>query len=345
MRWIVLGLAGCLYVACIANAADRVGNGVEAEASLQTPTAPPSPPVAVGAKNEPAVPVNVALQSVKVEPEPVKPSSVAPLNPLPKPEPDPLRQAAPVEAPKAPAFADLPLKTAPMEPASNLPLATMPGPGDAPAAARPENVAGDLPGSVSAQRVSPFHVEMEDFTIEGNPGPKAQKTMQGVAELKRLVGQISRDLDAGGTERTRLVFNAESIAKEVSVLAELWSDVPPLVSSCVNAKRTALVLVEELRNEPRQWSHVRWAFQDCQKQVKSLRQAAARLAGSQPQLVRVEKKGKVYLVEPTTQDPAQSKLAEEEQKRQALRDERDLHRERAQEIKDTKERIPVNYEK
>jgi hypothetical protein len=226
-----------------------------------------------------------------------------------------------------------------------LPLATMPGPGDVPATPHAADVAGDLPGAVAAQRTSPFHVVMEDFAVEGNLSPKTEKTLRTVAELKKLVGLISHDLDAGGMERTRLVFNAESIAKEVSVLAELWNNVPPLVSSCVNAKRTSLVLEEELRNEPRQWSQVRWAFQDCQKEVKQLRQLAARLAGSEPQMVRVEKKGKVYYVEATNKDAEQLQREQEESKRQGLRDERDLNRERAEEVKNTKQQTNVNFDK
>jgi hypothetical protein len=220
----------------------------------------------------------------------------------------------------------------------------MSGPGAAPAEPRGGDVAGDLPGTVAAQRASPFHVEMEDFEVAGNVTPKVEKTLRSVAELKKLIGLISRDLDTGGVERTRLVFNAEAIAKEVSLLAELWNNVPPLVSSCVNAKRSSLLLEEELRNEPRQWSHVRWAFQDCQKEVKQLRQVAARLAGSEPQLVRVEKKGKVFYVE-ATKDADQIVREQEEKKRQALKDERDANRERAQEVKKTKEGIQVNYDK
>lgn len=341
MRWIMLCPAGWIFVLSVAGAADRAGNGVEADVNLQSPAETPLPATA-DAKTEPVVRV------VKVPPGPVKAEpALVPVAPTPEPETGSLKQAAPLVAPRAPDVAASPLKVAPIEPEAILPLATMSGPGDTPASAQtePEDVAADLPGSVSAQRVSPFHVVMEDFSVEGNPGAKAQKTLRSVVELKKLIGLVAHDLDAGGVERTRLLFNTESIAREASMLAETWSDVPPMVSSCVNAKRTSLVLVEELHNEPRQWSHVRWAFQDCQKQVKQLRQVAARMAGSEPQLVRVEKKGKVYFVEATNQDPAQLKLEEEERKRQALKDERDLNRERAKEIKNTMERVPVNYEK
>jgi hypothetical protein len=286
------------------------------------------------------------LVTIKVDPETLK---VEPVRPVAEPlDNNPLKQAATIPSPNPTPAVETPAKVqplvAPIASEETLPLATMPGPGGAPAQPQATDVASDLPGTVSAKRTSPFHVELEDFTVLGTLSPKTEKTIQSVAELKRLVGLISRDLDAGGMEGTRLVFNTEAIAKEVSALAELWNNVPSLISSCVNAKRSALVMEEELRNEPRQWSHVRWAFQDCQKQVKQLRQVAARLAGSEPQLVRVEKKGKVTYVEPT-KDAEQLQLEQDEKKLQALKEERDQNRDRAQDLKKTKDSVPVNYDK
>lgn len=349
MRLIMLSLAGLLLNAFGAGAADRVGDGVEVDWNPSGPAAVSQAPAKVEAKTEPVVAPKTDPEPPKVEP--VKPV-VDPVKPAADPVDDnPLKQATtiPVKKPTTdtefvipPAKAQSAIAPIPAEDA--LPLATMSGPGGATTEPRTDDVAGDLPGTVAAKRASPFHVEMEDFEVVGNLSPKVEKTLRSVAELKKLIGLISRDLDAGGVERTRLVFNTEAVAKEVSFLAEIWNNVPPMVSSCVNAKRASLLLEEELRNEPRQWSHVRWAFQDCQKEVKQLRQIAARLAGTAPQLVRVEKKGKVYYVEPS-KDAEQARLEQEEKKRQTLKDERDDNRERAQEIKKTKEQIPVNYDK
>jgi len=237
----------------------------------------------------------------------------------------PLAQAEPVPEP------------APLSP---LPMTSVPKPN--PGAVRERDLAGDLPGTVSSRERSPFHVEMEDFKIGGVPSPKSKRTMDVVAELKKLVGLVSHDLDAGGRERTRLVYNTESISKEISTLAEMWSEVPPLVSACVKAKRASLVLEEELREEPRRWTHVRWAFQGCQKEIRQLRQTAARLAALEPQLVRVKRKGKVFYVEPE-QSPEELAREAEQRRLQDLKDELKRNREREKDLKDTKNKVPLEY--
>jgi hypothetical protein len=228
-------------------------------------------------------------------------------------------------------------------PLAPLPMTSVPKPTPTTPATPPSvDMVSDLPGTVPVQKRSPFQVDMEDFKLSGVPSSKSKKTMETVAELKKLVGLISRDLDAGGRERTRLIYHTEATSKEITALAELWPDVPPLVSACVKAKRSSLVLEEELRAEPRRWTHVRWAFQECQKEVKQLRRTAARVAALEPQLVRVVKKGKVYYVEPS-KSPEELQREAEERRLQELKEERDRNRERQEELKDTKDSVPLKY--
>ena len=217
-----------------------------------------------------------------------------------------------------------------------------PRPGEAattpqPAGAGPGvDLIADRPGAAAAKARDPFYVELEDFPPTGNPNPRAEKAYAAIAELKKLVSLISADLDAGGRERTRLIRSAEGVSAQATALAELWPTEVQFRDACASAKRSALVLEEELRGEPRRWTHVRWAFQETQRQVRDLRRSAAALAATEPALVRVVRKGQEVWEAPP-KDPATVKREEEERRKRELREEKERLRKREQETKDSSE--------
>jgi hypothetical protein len=193
------------------------------------------------------------------------------------------------------------------------------------------DLTADLPGAVVAKPRNPWRIEMDDYRPPELAGPDALNAHRSIVELKKLVAQIADDLDAGGVERTRLIFNAESLSKEATNLAGIWPKDAKFRDQCSNAKRSALVLEEELRGEPRRWTHVRWAFREAQDQVKALRAAAAERAAAQPKMIRVvDKKGRESFVE-APRDPAEVKREEDERRRGELRAERDRQRKYAEE--------------
>ena len=168
-----------------------------------------------------------------------------------------------------------------------------------------------------AQPKNIFSVEMEDFTSDGPVSPTAKTAYDLIAEAKTITLQISTDLDAGGKERTRLIQSAEALSKTIDALAKLWPNVEAYRAPCLSAKSRTLTLEEELRAEPRRWNHVRWSFQEVAKEVTRLRRKAAEMAGEEPKLVRVVRKGREYLEEIPRQDPEEIRKAEEERRRKS----------------------------
>jgi hypothetical protein len=236
----------------------------------------------------------------------------------------PLAVAPEATAPRVPVLPPPPVKETPTAPA-----VANPEPGPVPAAV--DDLTADLPGAVTPKPGNPWRIEMEDYRPPEMAGPEALKAHGIVTDLRKLITQIADDLDGGGAERTRLIFNAEALGKEAANLAEIWPKDARFREQCSSARRSALVLEEELRGEPRRWSHVRWAFREAQDQTKALRTAAAERAGAQPKMIRVvDKKGKESFVE-APRDAAEVKREEDERRRREMRDERDRQRKFAEE--------------
>ena len=157
----------------------------------------------------------------------------------------------------------------------------------------------DRPGTIPEAKRGAFYMEMADFTAPEWGGPEVRKTYKYVAEMKQFVYQISLDLDNGGMEITRLKFNTESLQKSITDVTLLWEENGKFKDRGMATKRTALVLEEELGNEPRKWSHVRWAFRELQTQVRDLRLAAVDVADASPRPTRyIDKNGKEVVVAP-----------------------------------------------
>jgi hypothetical protein len=291
-----------LWAVPAASAADRVGDGEEADVP------------AVDRVRDPVTP----LRPMAPQGEEPAAAVLAPVSPLSPAEPKaalprPARQGDAVASPAQPV-----LRPPAYPPLSRGGEQSTPPAGD---------LTGDKPG-VSARRTdSPFRAELEDFPGEANLNPKAQKVCQLLADLKKEVLQISADLDAGGRESTRLIHTTETLGRDITTLAGVWPGDAAFRDACSSSKRTAVVLEEELRREPRHWSHVRWAFRDVQDHVQALRRLAAGRMGGEPRLVRTVQKGKEVYVE-APKDPEILRRELEERRRREAREEADRLRKR-----------------
>lgn len=230
--------------------------------------------------------------------------------PLVAPKAEPAPVAPPAERPKlrpiedGPAAAPAPLTmTGPEQPRERPSELDPLPPVQTPGAALPADLTADLPGSTAPQKRGPFWVELEDLRPEGTITTSELQAYKVLADLKKAVYQIAEDLDGGGKERTRLIYQSEMIGKQVNILADLWQNDANFRDACMSTKRSALVLEEELRNEPRKWSHVRWAFKAVQSEVKALRERTVeQIKGTARPITIVTKDGREIVVE-APQDP------------------------------------------
>ncbi|MCZ7646070.1 MAG: hypothetical protein M5U26_12415 [Planctomycetota bacterium] len=254
--------------------------------------------------------------------------------------PAPPRVVRTTDEPRPPLGAERPLKVLPSEdePVSPVPLA-LPGPEsrpresladpldvDLPAPAQlPNDLTADLPTATAERRKGPFWVELEDFKPEGVLTAKEDQAYRVLSDMKKTVYQISEDLDSGGKERTRLIYNAEALGKQVNILAETWRNSANFRDHCMSAKRSALVLEEELRNEPRKWSHVRWAFQAVQHEIGRLRRATMdQIKGTSRPITIVTQDGREIVVEAPQDTPETLAQKEAEARREAAERQKEL---------------------
>jgi hypothetical protein len=229
------------------------------------------------------------------------------------------------EIPAPPMAATQPL--APINDSTSPPAGVTPAAPPAPPAPLGDLTA-DRPGTPALRTAGPFEVELDEFPPDDNQNPRAQRAWALVAALKKTLLLMSGDLDAGGRERTRLIYSAEALARDVTVLAGMWPADEDFRSMCVSAKRSAVVLEEKLRDEPRRWSHVRWAFQEAQNQIKTLRRGVALLVADEPRVIGVTKEGAPIYAE-VPQDAAAVQREERERRRRELRQEFERLKERA----------------
>jgi hypothetical protein len=168
--------------------------------------------------------------------------------------------------------------------------------------------------------------------------PSIKRAYELVAEMKKLVYRIAEDLDAGGKEKTRLVFTTESLSKAITEAVKIWPRDEDFRDVCRITKSRALVLEEELRAEPRKWSHVRWAFQAVQKEVKHLRKVTVAKASGQAKPIRVvTKDGKEILIEPA-RDAREAEREQQEARRKKMEEQKEKLRE---EVEGQKGRQPL----
>lgn len=307
-------LLACLLLKGVAPAADFVGNGEEAdpgdapsvdskkterpktEESKFDPTLPPPVPKASDQTERKADPANDILL-----PPPEEGDTSGALKPI--------REYRPPADPRQPVVPGAIGGEAPLKPIA-------------------VDLTADLPTAVKPKKKGPFWVVMEDFKIQGPVTPSVKRAFELVADMKKYVYRIAEDLDAGGKEKTRLIFTTESLSKAITETVKIWPRDEDFRDVCRITKSRALVLEEELRGEPRRWSHVRWAFQAVQKEVKNLRKVTVAKASGQAQPIRVvTKDGKEILIEPARgarqveRERQEARLKEMQRQKEKLREE------------------------
>jgi hypothetical protein len=181
----------------------------------------------------------------------------------------------------------------------------------------------DRPGTVPEAKRGAFYMEMADYAAPEWGGPEVRKTYRLIADMKQQVYQISLDLDNGGVETTRLKYNTEALQKSITDLTLEWQENTKFKDRGLSTKRTALVLEEELGNQPRKWSHVRWAFRELQTQVRDLRTAAVDVCAAAPRPTKIIDKNGKEIILPPEKDPLVAAREAEAKKVQDLKKERD----------------------
>ena len=81
---------------------------------------------------------------------------------------------------------------------------------------------------------------LEAFETTEPLNHKATRSYELLADSKKKVDSISKDLDDGGKEITRLIRNSDELSKTVSQLAELWPDEEKFRDIAGMAKREIL---------------------------------------------------------------------------------------------------------
>src|SRR6185369_8491995 len=96
-----------------------------------------------------------------------------------------------------------------------------------PAPAPVENVAGDevdmigdrpQPGAVPEKKKA----LLDELTASGPLNSKAKNAYALIAEIKTNVDLIAKDLDNSGKEVTRLITTSDTLAKNITKLANVW---------------------------------------------------------------------------------------------------------------------------
>ena len=187
------------------------------------------------------------------------------------------------------------------------------------------NLIGDEP-QAGAEAAPKKPVLLEEFKPEGHLGWTARRAYALLADTKTRFESISADLDNGGKEITRLITTSDQLAHSITDLFNLWPHDEAFRDVCGGAKSRVLLLNDELSQVPRNWPHVRWAFNDVVQELRKLRRQTRDLAEAEPKLTPVvSKDGKVTYVEPEPPpiDPAiarrERKIQEVEKAQEALR--------------------------
>ena len=179
-----------------------------------------------------------------------------------------------------------------------------PPPAEAPALATPPpdevDVTGDKPGAVSDTNTG----LLESLKPNGEVSSRAQRCYKLISDMKDNAEKIRKDLAEGAKEITRLIHFSDELCKNIGALANIWPADKDFRDVCVTAKRSALVLNDELSQSPRQFSHVRWAFEAMIQDTFKLRERAKELADLEPKpTATVGKDGKIVYVDPVAPPP------------------------------------------
>ncbi len=315
-------LASVLLLTSVAWSADFAGSGEEKDPGEQ-------PITTTGKGEDPNLlppPTNLPAESLKAAPKPLQPLEEI------DPADDRIQATLPGPVGNVPTPAN-PLPTLPLSPMDNE---------KAPAtASEPEelDLTADLKSAPRQGKRGPFWVELQDYQYKGLVTDSTKKVYELLAVMKKDVYQMADDLNAGGKEKTRLIYTSEQVGKAISDLLAIWPNDEDFRDLCRFAKSRALVLEEKLREEPRKWTHVRWAFQSLQKEVKRIREAAAARAETQPQPIKiVTKDGKEVIVEPG-RDIQEIKRERKEEALEDLKRQRDQLRKESEEL--DKDRRPL----
>jgi len=254
--------------------------------------------------------------------------------------PDDLQPVKPIQAQPAPARTKVSNTDEPTPPVG----ASMPGPSDVPAPGRitraeeetpptpvtsknlpkgrePQvDLIGDKVDAAPTKTKGAFQVDIEDFEPPAGPiSPRALKVYRMVADLKKNTDQLATDIENKGVEKTRMSYCAEAVEKTITDLAGVWADKGDFRDACASTKRAALVLEEELDNEIREWTHVRWSFNAYQKLVKALRRDAVAYANLEPAPLIVKKDGKEVIMDaPANTDPTVARKEAADARRKEL---------------------------
>jgi len=154
---------------------------------------------------------------------------------------------------------------------------------------------GDRPqAGAPAEKKKPL---LEELIAPGPVNAKAKQCYALLVEIKTNVDLIAKDLDNSGKEVTRLISTSDTLAKNITKLANLWPEEEKFRDRCGTAKRQALDLNEELSRVPRIWTHVRWGFDAVVQHTKDIRNRARDLADAEEKPLAVVKDGKVTYVE------------------------------------------------
>jgi len=146
---------------------------------------------------------------------------------------------------------------------------------------------------------------LDEMQPDGPVNSKARKCYDALGGMRDNIETIRKDIAAGGKEITRLIHCSDELAKEISTVADLWAYDNGFRDRCATAKRASLVLNDELTSEPRNFSRVRWAFEDAVQQIYKLRLRAKVMADVEPKPIAKQLKDGsiVYEDAPEVVDP------------------------------------------
>ena len=208
-----------------------------------------------------------------------------------------------------------------------------------PAKAEEVDLIGDKP-SAAAELVPAKTPILEDFSFQGPINETGRRGYGLIADIKKNIGGIGKDLDDGGKEITRLVRTSDQLSKVITELAGLWPHNEIFYDLCRSAKSRVLLLNEELARVPRKWTHVRWSFNAVIQDARKLRIAARELAEAEPKPVPVMgKDGKVVYVEQPAA-PVDPLIAKREEKTREV----EAAKQQLKRTEDTKKEKPMRID-
>ena len=186
-------------------------------------------------------------------------------------------------------------------------------------------------------------VAMMDEMVAAEPlNEKGTRCYSLIANLKTNTERIRADLMQGGKEITRLMTTSDNVSRNVTELSKLWPTNKKFLDVCSSAKRSSVILNDELSNVPRQWSHVRWSYENMLTDVRAVRLVARILADSEPKPVAVVgKDGKVTYVDAPT-GPIDPKVARRNEAIRRTEDAKAHHDEFEKTKSDKDKEMPVD---